>query len=328
MSKSSLTLRILTFAVFTIALGAIAQAQATRTFISGVGNDADPCSRTAPCKTFSGAQSKTATNGEINCLDANGAGTIGIVKSLTIDGNGTHCSIIASSLTGISVNLTTSPDVQKMVRIRNIAINGTGSASKTGIRGINVSSANTTAVTLIVENVFIDNFVNEGILFNPPGGDLIVKNSHITNSGTKGIMVDSSNAANTVHATIDNTTLSHNQEGLRAETNARVSATNSNISHNTLNGAVVQTSGGSPAEMNLYQCLIAHNRQWGVLSNAASGAATVRLDANHIVNNTGVVGAAGVNILAGGSVLSRGNNTISGNTTDVLGGALGSIPNS
>jgi len=36
---------------------------------SGVGDDANPCSRTAPCKTFAGAISKTAAAGEINCLD-------------------------------------------------------------------------------------------------------------------------------------------------------------------------------------------------------------------------------------------------------------------
>jgi Right handed beta helix region len=327
MSKSSLTLRILTFAVFTIALGALAQAQATRTWIAGTGNDADPCSRTAPCKTFSGAQSKTATNGEINCIDASAAGAITITKSLTIDGYGTQCSIIASGITGVTVNLTTSPDTEKMVRLRNFSINGTGSGAKTGIRGINVSTANLSAVTLVVDNMIIDNFVNEGILFSPPGGNLIVRDSRVTNCGTKGIMVDSKDT-NIVHASIENTTLADNQEGLRAETAARVSASNCNISNNTLNGAVVQTSGGSPAEMNLFQCLISNNRQWGVLSNAASGAATIRLDGNHIVNNMGIAGAAGVNILAGGSVLSRGNNTISGNTADVQGGALGSIPNS
>src|SRR6059036_1925940 len=63
-----------------------AQAQATRTWVSGVGDDVNPCSRTAPCKTFAGAISKTAVNGEINCLDPGGFGAVTISKGLTIDG--------------------------------------------------------------------------------------------------------------------------------------------------------------------------------------------------------------------------------------------------
>src|SRR5262250_2817926 len=60
-------------------------AQATRTWVSGVGDDANPCSRTAPCKTFAGAISKTASPGEINCLDPGGFGAVTITKSITID---------------------------------------------------------------------------------------------------------------------------------------------------------------------------------------------------------------------------------------------------
>ena len=57
-----------------IAIADTAAAQATRTWVSGVGDDANPCSRTAPCKTFAGAISKTAAGGEINCLDPGGFG--------------------------------------------------------------------------------------------------------------------------------------------------------------------------------------------------------------------------------------------------------------
>jgi hypothetical protein len=61
-----------------------ANAQATRTWISGVGDDANPCSRTAPCKTFAGAIAKTAAGGEINCLDPAGFGGVTITKAITI----------------------------------------------------------------------------------------------------------------------------------------------------------------------------------------------------------------------------------------------------
>src|SRR6187399_2655191 len=62
-----------------------AQAQASRTWVSGVGDDLNPCSRTAPCKTFAGAISKTAAGGEIDCLDAGGFGAVTITKSITMD---------------------------------------------------------------------------------------------------------------------------------------------------------------------------------------------------------------------------------------------------
>ena len=86
----------------------LAHAQATRTWVSGVGDDANPCSRTAPCKTFAGAISKTADCGEIDALDPAGYGTITITKGITIDGGGGEAgqvaSILASGVPGVTVN--------------------------------------------------------------------------------------------------------------------------------------------------------------------------------------------------------------------------------
>src|SRR4029078_9220602 len=119
-----------------------AQAQATRTWVSGVGNDANPCSRTAPCKTFAGAISKTFINGEINCLDPGGFGTVTIIKSITIDCHEVFASILASGTQGIIINITNASDSLKTVRIRNINISGAGSNARSGIRGINIIAAN------------------------------------------------------------------------------------------------------------------------------------------------------------------------------------------
>src|SRR2546423_14744406 len=100
------------------------QAQ-TRTWVSGVGDDLNPCSRTAPCKTFAGAISKTAAGGEINCLDPGGFGTVTITKSITIDG--THGSgfgsILASATNGVNVNdsATGSPGTI-IVKLRSLSI--------------------------------------------------------------------------------------------------------------------------------------------------------------------------------------------------------------
>jgi hypothetical protein len=86
MRKISLPLSISAAMLVASLLSSAAQAQATRTWVSGVGDDANPCSRTAPCKTFAGAISKTAPRGEINALDPGGFGAVTITKAITIDG--------------------------------------------------------------------------------------------------------------------------------------------------------------------------------------------------------------------------------------------------
>src|SRR5689334_23633216 len=87
-------------------------AQATRTWVSGVGDDVNPCSRTAPCKTFAGAISKTATNGEINCLDQAGFGAVTITKSITIDCTGNIGGILAAGTNGVIINITSAADTK------------------------------------------------------------------------------------------------------------------------------------------------------------------------------------------------------------------------
>src|SRR5882724_9534664 len=112
--------------VLILGLTTLAQAQATRTWVSGVGDDVNPCSRTAPCKTFAGAISKTFINGEIDCLDPGGFGTVAITKSITLDGSGTFGSILASGLNGITINIAAGKpnDPLRQVTIRGLSING------------------------------------------------------------------------------------------------------------------------------------------------------------------------------------------------------------
>jgi len=47
-----------------------AHAQAVRTWVSGTGDDANPCSITSPCRTFAGAISKTQAGGVISVFSA------------------------------------------------------------------------------------------------------------------------------------------------------------------------------------------------------------------------------------------------------------------
>src|ERR1700758_5141455 len=109
-----------------------AYAQASRTWVSGVGDDANPCSRTAPCKTFAGAISKTATGGEINCLDPGGFGAVTITKAITIDCSEIFGSVLVSGTNGIIVNA-----AGAKVILRNLDIQGIG----TGLTGVLVLAA-------------------------------------------------------------------------------------------------------------------------------------------------------------------------------------------
>src|SRR5947207_2640612 len=105
MSTSRRLARIVpALALIALAVPSSASAQATRTWVSGVGDDANPCSRTAPCKTFAGAISKTADPGEIDCIDPGGFGAVTITKSITIDGGGTFASVLSSGVQGIIIN--------------------------------------------------------------------------------------------------------------------------------------------------------------------------------------------------------------------------------
>ena len=112
-----------------------AHAQATRTWVSGVGSDANACSRTAPCLTFAGAITKTAAGGEIDALDLGGFGGLTITKSITIDGGGGVASVMASSeATGITV----SAGATDIVTIRNVQFQGDlGNASSPSTAGFN-----------------------------------------------------------------------------------------------------------------------------------------------------------------------------------------------
>src|SRR6266446_6876980 len=126
MNSLRLAFCALLFIGISLMLASPGHAQATRTWVSGVGDDLNPCSRTAPCKTFAGAISKTATGGEIDCLDPGGFGSVTIGKSLTIDGTtgAGFGSILASGFNGVIVNVTTNP-ATSVVILRNLYINGT-----------------------------------------------------------------------------------------------------------------------------------------------------------------------------------------------------------
>ncbi len=191
-----------------VALPVTASAQATRTWVSGVGDDVNPCSRTAPCKTWAGAISKTANRGEISALDPGGFGAITITKSITINGDGTLAAILAAGTNGVIINATNADTVV----LRNISINGGG----TGINGIRYLAAG----SVVLENVYINGFTQKNV-------DIA-----LTNSGT---------------FTMKNSTLIGGQAGISATTTAgtlKLAIDQAVIRGMTQNGIVTLVGGG------------------------------------------------------------------------------------
>src|ERR671933_482120 len=138
-----------------LAIPSSASAQATRTWVSGVGDDANPCSRTAPCKTFAGAISKTAPKGEINCLDPGGFGGVTITKALTIKCQYTEGGVLVSGTNAIVVNAAATDKVT----LRGLDINGLG----TGLNGVRILSAK--QVNIFDDEIY--GFTGTGVDINP-----------------------------------------------------------------------------------------------------------------------------------------------------------------
>jgi hypothetical protein len=159
------TIKMFALLTCTLVFSVAAQAQATRTWVSGVGDDVNPCSRTAPCKTFAGAISKTATGGEINALDPAGYGTLTITKAITVDG-GTGsgwASTLFSAVNGFVINITTNLLTDRVI-LRNLSINGAGTTL--GVDGIRFLDG----TELTLENVSIFNYSGDGVEVNQSQG--------------------------------------------------------------------------------------------------------------------------------------------------------------
>ena len=261
----------------------LAYGQASRTWVSGVGDDANPCSRTAPCKTFAGAISKTAAGGEIDALDPAGYGALTITKAITIDGGGGQvASVLVSGTNGIVVQA----GANDVVILRNLRFNGIGS----GLNGIRFLSGK----DLNVENCYIFGFTQNGIdiaLNQGTPASVHVIDSVLKNNGGTGIRAANAVAPN-VQVGIDNTKVILDTVGIDANTNSRVVVNRSlaenastdgirasastgqvtvSFSDSSFNANGITASGGGSA--NVAFSNIAYNTTCA-MNNSASGFAT------------------------------------------------------
>ena len=284
------------------ALTTAAQAQATRTWVSGLGDDANPCSRTAPCKTFPGAVSKTADCGEIDALDPGGFGTITLTKGIKIDGGGGEAgqvaSILASGTVGVTINNTSVAcpfDV-----LRNLDINGTA----TGTMGINVVAGG----TLALENVDIENFTQQCVNIAPVTA--VGFNAYNTNMEkcSAGDLVINYTGSGSERAVLSDTKMSKSQSGigLSVTGNAKVSARDCDLNQNGSGG--VQVSGAN-AFVDLQHCQISNNQGFGVHATASG---TITLADNTVAYNNGT----GLLADPGSNIVTWSNNWVTNNSPD------------
>jgi hypothetical protein len=265
-----------------------AEAQATRTWVSGVGDDANPCSRTAPCKTFAGAISKTAAGGEINCLDPGGFGAVTITKAMTISCQYTEGGALAGG-NGIVVNA----GPTDAVYIRGLDIFGVNPPTN-GIRFVAGGS-------LHIEDCVIRRFnaANSfGISFAPGAASRL----YITNT----LIADNGNGATGGGILIDP----------GAAGNARVSISNVRVLNNANEGIFVDMTGstGGGVHVTIDDSLLAGNvNGLRVLVPAGAHGTTVTLADSTVVNNTGT------GLITDGSLATMlvSNTTISGNNNGV-----------
>ena len=296
MSKIRSILNIVGVMMFIFVVTSLAQAQATRTWVSGVGDDANPCSRTAPCKTFAGAISKTAAAGEISVLDPAGFGAINITKSITINGEGTLGGILASLVNGVIVNANASTDV---VYLKNLSINGAGN----GLNGIRYLSAK--ALHVVDCQIYGFNSANAGAghgidMSLTTTGRLFVSNTGIRNCLVAGIRATTTSGFAIV--SIDNVQANGLATGVIVGDRAFVNIRNSSISQGTT-GVSIGSVGGSSAT--IANSILSNN------STAISCSGTLQISGSVVANNTTGVATSGSPTLRSG-----GDNRFLGNGSD------------
>lgn len=300
MTKFHATLKALIVVCFTLALASAAQAQATRTWVSGVGDDVNPCSRTAPCKTFAGAISKTAAAGEIDCIDPGGFGAVTITKSITIDGAATLAGVLASLTNGIIINDAANPPTAT-VTLRNLSINGAGN----GLNGVRILRAR----TVHIENCEIFGFTGNGIdaqlsATATDATELFFDDVDIRAlSGAGSIGINLVAAAPGMDCFMDRVRIQRAPTGVFVGTNTFPIIRNSIIVKATSIGINMSGSGDKATIENT---LLSNNG-----TGISLGSGTLTLLSQSTLTNCGTAISA-----AGGSINSSGNNRIYGNTSD------------
>ena len=289
-------------------VSALGSAQATRTWVSGVGDDVNPCSRTAPCKTWAGAISKTAPGGEIDALDPGGFGAVTITKSITLDGGGGQvASVLVAGTNGIVVfAAATDVVILRNLRLDGLLGNGSNSANA-GLNGIQFLAG----ASLSVENCDIFGFAQNGInIALGASAKVEIKNTTLTNiapaNGSFGRGIKATTTSGEVRVEVDNSLINFTTAGIEAADHSRISVRDSTVSNSVI-GLMADSSAGDSI-LTCDRCNISNNA--GGVQSGPGGSAIFVADST-IAFNTG---SAFVSV--GGTNFSFGNNRIQNNAAD------------
>ena len=292
MNTKSLVQSALLIALLALVIPAAASAQATRTWVSGVGNDADPCSRTAPCKTFAGAISKTAAGGEINCLDPGGFGAVTINKAIAIKCQNTLAGVATNAANAININA----GAGDKVTLRGLDINGLNGAND----GIKINSAGAVKIYDTEIYGFVGNAI-EDVDTSAPLNRVTVARSDLHDNGGAGVLVAAGNGV-VMNARVSNSDIDDNACGVVV-----TSAASTTCGAGGANGTgqvAVDLFDNQIHDMRLSPGI-------GVYSNGAG--ALVRIGGNAITSN--IFGIKADNPGSAG-IFSFGDNYIAGNGTN------------
>jgi hypothetical protein len=302
MRKYLLSMTALGTVCLPMLLATPAQAQATRTWVTGSGgSDANPCSRTAPCQTFAGAISKTFINGIINCIDSGAYGAVTITKSITIDCHEQTAGVLASGTTGVIINIAAgnANDPLRTVRLRNLNIDGTGASgsvgTRTGINGVRIDAA----LIVYLDDMQVSDFTQNGLRDQrTTGGRLHITNSTFRNNASTGVLINPSSGSTRIDVDIEGVKAVGNGTGITAVDASRVQIKRSVISNNSNTGLDVE---GVGTEMNVDDSIVSNNGT-GLLT-VSSG--VLRMSNSDISHNA---------TRSTGAWISFGNNRALGNT--------------
>jgi len=286
-------------------------AQATRTWVSGVGDDANPCSRTAPCKTWAGAISKTAAGGEIDALDPGGFGAVTITKAITLDGGGGQvASVLVSGTNGIVVQA----GANDVVILRNLRINGIAGSGNGGLNGIRFLSGK----DLNVETCYIFGFTQNGLdiaLNQATQASVHVINTVVKNIGGVGIRAANAQGPAVQVGISDSKIMVTGSAGVEAGQHSRISVFHSVAQHAATAGFLADDATTGDSQMNVERSEASFNTdgiQAGAGSSVAVGNSTVTFNSSCSLHNNG------------GSFVSYTNGP-GGLTNHNVGGTCGSI---
>ena len=278
-------------ALVALAVPGAAFGQATRTWVSGVGDDANPCSRTAPCKTFAGAISKTAPKGEINVIDPGGFGAVTITKSITIKAEGPTAGVLTNAGNAININAAATDKV----KLYGLDINGLGTA----LNGVRITQAK----MVVIRHSQIYEFARNAISFEATnnGAKAVIADVHMHDNAGNGVLVAPGNGA-TGTVTIRRSDIDDNACGVTTARFGPDPAFNYGVSCGTLGSGAAVAS----AVANTFNSNISDNVNIGVFSQGST--AVNRIGANTVTGNS-----VGLNVANSGSIFSFGNNMVNGN---------------